>query len=98
MRSRYTAYALGGQGDYLLNTWFPATARGLTAAQLSEKKYRWQKLDVLHKSQNGDTGTVEFKAYFCPLADNNSTTDVLHEISEFRRLAGRWFYVGSRVT
>ncbi len=31
MRSRYSAYALGNYGDYLLETWFPATAKGLTA-------------------------------------------------------------------
>ena len=29
MRSRYAAYALGNHGDYLLQTWFPATAGGL---------------------------------------------------------------------
>ena len=99
MRSRYTAYALGSLGDYLLSTWFPITARGLTAEQLSEKKYQWRKLDVLHRSQQGDEGTVEFKAYFAPLTDNkgSDTIEVMHEISEFRRIAGKWLYVGGRV-
>ena len=30
MRSRYSAYALGGYGGYL-KTWFPEKAKGLTA-------------------------------------------------------------------
>lgn len=30
MRSRYSAYALGGYGEYLLKTWFPPMASGLT--------------------------------------------------------------------
>ncbi|MDX2463868.1 MAG: YchJ family metal-binding protein, partial [Porticoccus sp.] len=35
MRSRYSAYALGGYGDYLLATWFSATSAGLNAKDLS---------------------------------------------------------------
>ena len=106
MRSRYTAYTLGGHGEYLLQTWFPATAQGLTADQLSQRSASWQRLHVLDKSQQGDSGTVEFKAYFLPLsaADNVSSdaadpdgSEVLHEISEFKRIQGRWYYVGARV-
>lgn len=107
MRSRYTAYALGGHGDYLLQTWFPATAKGLTAEQLSERSVNWQRLDVLDKSQEGDNGTVEFKAYFSRSASAAECTaevaadfealEVLHEVSEFKRVGGRWYYVGARV-
>ena len=39
MRSRYSAYALGNHGEYLLRTWFPPTARGLSAAILSAVSY-----------------------------------------------------------
>ena len=96
MRSRYTAYALGGFGDYLLRTWFPATARGLTAVDLSERLHNWCKLDVLAKSQEGDNGEVEFKAYF-QAANDAQGLDVMHEYSTFKRMQGRWFYVGGRV-
>lgn len=95
MRSRYTAYALGGHGQYLLNTWFPATAQGLNAAELSLVTVNWHKLEVLNKSQQGDEGTVEFKAHFTEGPDQ--APHVMHEISEFRRIAGRWYYVGARM-
>lgn len=95
MRSRYSAYALGGYGDYLLHTWFPATAQGLSADQLSQRAVNWQKLEVLSKSQQGDEGTVEFKAYYLP--QGSDQLSVLHEFSEFTRIDGRWLYVGGRV-
>jgi len=100
MRSRYTAYALGGFGEYLLETWFPATAQGLNVAELSNVKVDWEKLEVLNKSQRGDEGTVEFKAYFRNKSNEGGEQglEVMREISEFRRISGRWYYVGGRVS
>ncbi len=95
MRSRYTAYCQGGQGAYLLQSWFPATARGLTATELSERTVQWQGLNVLSSSQDGDTGEVEFIASF---RDADGKAGQLHEKSVFQRVAGRWFYVGGEVT
>ncbi|MEX1033441.1 MAG: YchJ family metal-binding protein [Cellvibrionaceae bacterium] len=95
MRSRYTAYALGGHGKYLLQTWFPATAGGLTEEELSDKKLDWRKLEILNRSQHGDEGVVEFKAWF--LRGINEKLEAMHEISEFRRVNGRWYYIGGRV-
>lgn len=97
MRSRFSAYALGGYGEYLLATWFPATAGGLTALELSQKTTDWQRLEVLAKSQRGDEGTVEFRAWFRP-SDGGERLEAMHEISEFRRLGGRWYYVGGQVS
>ena len=94
MRSRYSAYTLGGHGDYLLETWFPATAKGLTAEELSLRTCDWNELEVLNKSQKGDQGTVEFNAWF----DNDQgDKQVLHEKSVFQRINGRWLYVGGEV-
>jgi SEC-C motif domain protein len=95
MRSRYSAYCLGGHGDYLLQTWFPATARGLTVESLSERSCDWLRLEVLDKSQQGDQGFVEFNAWF---RRDNGEQDVLHEKSVFQRVAGRWLYVGGEVS
>ena len=97
MRSRYSAYAQGGLGGYLLKTWFPFTARGLSADDLSQRKYRWVKLVILNRQQSGDEGTVEFKAYHRPLDDDEAPEEVLHEVSEFRRISGVWLYVGAQV-
>jgi SEC-C motif-containing protein len=94
MRSRYSAYALGDQGEYLLESWFPATARGLTAAALSRRSCDWIRLEILSKSQQGDEGFVEFNAWF---RGQNGEEEVLHEKSVFQRVAGRWFYVGGEV-
>jgi SEC-C motif-containing protein len=95
MRSRYAAYALGGYGDYLLQTWFPATAHGLVAAELSERSHNWCKLDVLDKSQAGNNGEVIFRAHYC---EADGTTGVMQECSAFKRLGGRWYYVDGRVS
>lgn len=95
MRSRYSAYALGGYGDYLLQTWFPATAQGLDAASLSQRSLDWYRLEVLDKSQQGDKGTVEFRAYY---HQGDGEHGVMHEKSSFVRAGGRWLYVGGEVS
>ena len=94
MRSRFTAYALGNYGEYLLDTWFPVTAQGLTIEELSLKLIDWTKLDIVSKSQDGDEGTVEFNAYF---VNQNNEIELMNEHSEFKRISGKWFYVGKQV-
>lgn len=94
MRSRYSAYALGGYGEYLLRTWFPATAKNVTVDALSERSCEWLKLEVLNKSQRGDEGMVEFNARF---RNAHGKEEVLHEKSVFTRVGGEWFYVGGEV-
>ena len=91
MRSRYSAYAVGGYGEYLLETWLPVMTKGLTAAELSVRSYEWIRLEVISKSQQGDTGQVEFKAFYL---NANGQEAVQHENSIFRRVKGRWYYVG----
>lgn len=95
MRSRYSAYALGDHGDYLLETWFPATAGGLTASQLSQRNCDWTGLEVIAKRQSGDRGYVEFRARY---RDGAGQERVLHEKSVFQRNGGRWLYVGGEVS
>jgi len=86
MRSRYTAYALGNYGEYLLATWLPETSKGLTAESLSEKRLNWIKLEVLNSHQKGDEAIVEFKAYS---KTDDAGLNILHEISSFRRIDRR---------
>lgn len=95
MRSRYTAYALGGHGEYLLRTWFPATAGGLSAAALSQRELDWYRLEILDTAQCGDNGEVEFQAHY---HNKDGTPGVMHERSTFKRAGNRWFYVGGRVS
>lgn len=102
MRSRYSAYALGGYGEYLLKTWYPATAKSLTVAQLSIKELEWCGLELIAKAQRGNQASVEFKAWY--LSDEQDAEiyqgqrcKYLHERSAFTRVAGRWFYVGGEI-
>ena len=95
MRSRYSAYALGNYGEYLLRTWFPATARGLTAEKLSQRSCDWLGLEIIAKEQKGDQGEVEFRASF---RDENGLRQIMHEKSVFQRIAGGWLYVGGEVS
>ncbi|MGB1800042.1 MAG: YchJ family protein [Gammaproteobacteria bacterium] len=90
MRSRYTAYALGGYGEYLLSTWLPEMTQGLAAESLSEKTLDWIKLEILDNSQKGDAGIVEFKAYY---KDESGLEKVHHEKSTFKRMNRQWYYV-----
>jgi len=92
MRSRYSAYALGGLTKYLLETWHPAMINDLTVSNLSEKTYDWTKLEVLNYFQKGDEGTVEFKAYYL---DQDNFEKVFYEKSYFQRPMGKWLYVGA---
>ncbi len=89
MRSRYTAYALGSYGEYLLSTWLPEHTQGLTAESLSEKTQNWIKLEVINSSQKGDDGFVEFKAYY---KDEAGLEKVHHEKSTFKRIDRKWYY------
>jgi len=98
MRSRFSAYALGGYGEYLLSTWFPATAAGLSANELSQKVLYWKSLEVIDKSQQGEKGVVEFKAYFSKQEDEGGELEFMHEKSNFIRNRGRWYYVGGQVS
>ena len=90
MRSRYSAYALGGHGAYLQQTWHPATLPDITTASLDTAGTHWIGLDVLSSSQSGERGTVEFKARFL---DASGNPQVHHEKSSFVREGGRWLYL-----
>jgi len=81
MRSRYSAFALSGYGEYLLATWADERIGSMTAVELSMKTVDWQ-------------GFVEFKASFL---DSAGELLFHHEKSEFVRRNGRWLYLAGEV-
>lgn len=95
MRSRYTAFALGGLGDYLVRTWeADAIDPALTAEQLDRQEQQWLRLEILDAHENGAKATVEFKAHCRPFGAGPAVTpQVLHERSRFRRRQGLWRYI-----
>ena len=94
MRSRYSAYAIGGYGDYLLHSWYHTERKQLNAFDLSEDSNQWQRLEIIDKAQRGNQAEVEFKAYFI---DQDGNESCLHERSDFVRERGQWFYVNGTI-
>lgn len=94
MRSRYTAYALGGHGDYLLKTWHPSTLGPLSAEILDEVTLDWRGLEILDDDQKGDRGRVDFKATY---VDADGKSHIHHEHSVFLRVKGKWLYVEGKM-
>lgn len=86
MRSRYSAFALGGLGDYLLQTWHPDTS----TADMGAADTDWVRLEIVDSLQQGDNATVEFKAFW---RDAEGHIQLHHEKSRFVREHGRWLYV-----
>lgn len=94
MRSRYTAYTEANT-DYIARTMkAPASLHfDPESAHIWARQVTWLKLEVLSQKTNGAKGVVEFRAHY--LQDQQART--LHEISEFRRDQGRWYYVSGKI-
>ena len=87
MRSRYSAYCTLNL-KYLNTT---ATGHALEQTPKYIKPFNWQSLSILSKELGKEhdlTGTVEFKATF----EQNGRLYSLHEISQFQKIDGQWFY------
>lgn len=94
MRSRYTAYT---QSNI---PYIEATMRGKASENFNtptiEKRsqyVKWKHLKVKNAFNNEDHGYVEFVAHgiFQGMAHK------LHEISEFKKIDGKWYYVDAVV-
>ncbi|MGS2716676.1 YchJ family protein [Eionea flava] len=94
MRSRFSAYALGGYGEYLLLSWLPALTVSLHAIDLSRRDTEWQSLRVVQAQQAGEQATVIFDADF---VDAQGVLQTYHEQSQFVRVNKRWLYAGIAV-
>lgn len=90
MRSRYTAWTQINIG-YLKNT---MKGQALTAfdpksARQWAKTIQWTGLNIIESTLSESSGTVEFIATFKEKEKNQT----LHELSQFQRVKGRWYYV-----
>jgi len=98
MRSRFSAYAIGAV-EYILRSTHPSTRKFYDAESIEKwaQSSVWQKLEIISKSAGeakDKKGSVEFKAYFLD-AENNP--HIHHELSNFEKYLGKWFFVGGRV-
>ena len=91
MRSRYSAFAKR-KFSYLAKTMAGQAAKeaNLEAAKRDAPLIKWLTLEVLQAKTDKDHGTVEFKAHY----RFEGETSVLHELSQFERIEGEWFYMG----
>lgn len=96
VRSRYAAYALGGEKnrEYLVRTWHPATAKNIRLADLIAEDHVWKSLEILDSSQKGDLGRVEFRAVYSVAGGPDQ---IHHETSAFHRDKGMWLYLEGEV-
>lgn len=87
MRSRYSAFVKDVRA-YLLETWHPSERP--VSIEPPEPGLSWLGLDVKRAQMLGeDRGIVEFVAR----SKLGGRAHRLHEISEFVREGGRWFYL-----
>lgn len=88
MRSRYTAFVMGLE-EYLLQTWHPDT-RPATLNLNEDLPTKWLGLQIKHAENTSETSAkVEFVALY-KIADK---TVRLHELSQFVRIEGCWYYL-----
>lgn len=91
MRSRYTAYSMG-KIDYIRKTMKGKALIGFNEqeAQQWATRITWLGLEVTEaKPTSSDIGFVEFIARF----REQGQVQIIHELSEFHREHGFWFYV-----
>lgn len=94
MRSRYTAYTQANI-DYIEKTMMGPAAKNFNreSAKQWAETVKWQRLKVISAPKTiNDEGFVEFKAYY----KVQGRSHVLHEISEFHKVDGQWFYVDGK--
>lgn len=95
MRSRYSAYAQG-LIDYIAATMSHKALNGFDKD--SSKKWAdnviWLGLKVINTfDESREHGFVEFSAKF---AQKNHKLQEIHELSEFIKIDGKWFYIDGK--
>lgn len=91
MRSRYSAYAKG-RWAYLSETVAGRAAEDWRVdASAAVKWLGLEVIDVVRGGVDDDYGEVYFSAFY---QDSGSSRQSLRERSVFKKIDGRWFYVG----
>lgn len=91
MRSRYSAY-VERDIKYLTKTWLPKNRPESTS--ILSGKVVWLSLEIIKSSttDKDDVGTVEFLATYI----ERDTLYKMHEISDFVRIEGQWYYISGK--
>lgn len=97
MRSRYTAYAKA-EVDHIIESTYPSERDSNDREEIRNwaVKSEWKALTILSTEKGGpddEVGFVEFKADY---ADHGVSLEH-HELAEFRRSKGEWFFYDGRM-
>ena len=96
MRSRYTAYTLANI-DYIVASMRGKAAKNFNQAEAKTwaKQVEWKGLSVIKASDTHPekaTGQVEFIAEYTL----ENQTHKIHELSDFEKIDGQWFYIDGK--
>lgn len=93
MRARYAAY-VKGRIDFLRESLAPDARADFDedSARAWSQKATWRGLEIASSSAEGDKGTVTFVARY----DVEGKTHEHHEVAEFRKEKGAWFFVDGK--
>ena len=88
MRSRFSAFAIPN-GEYLWETTSPGKRKFHNKKSLQEwgEINDWTKLEIVNTPS---MNKVEFKAFYM---DEDGNPQVHHELSTFKTIQNRWYYV-----
>ena len=97
MRSRYTAFARQ-EMPYLASTLHPSQRHDYDEAGATRwaRESDWEGLEIIEVSQdpaNANRGSVEFRASY----RMNGVKHVHHELAEFRRTDGVWYFYDGKM-
>jgi SEC-C motif domain protein len=93
MRSRYVAYVRKNI-DYIFATSDPVARKNVDRAGTLAwaEACTWTGLTIL-STEDGDVGDKEGLVEFVATFEMNGKPQELHELSRFRNLNGRWYYI-----
>jgi len=88
MRSRFSAFAIPN-GEYLWETTSPGKRKFHNKKSLQEwgEINEWTRLEIV---DTPSMNKVEFKAFY---TDEDGNPQVHHELSTFKTIQNRWYYV-----
>lgn len=93
MRSRYSAYTVFNI-DYIGRTMRGPALKDFDKRETENwaRQIEWQGLEVLNSGMKDHDGFVEFIAKY----KNGGKAEQIHEVSEFHRKDGKWYYVDGK--
>jgi len=101
MRARYTAHSRT-EVDFIINTLHPSRRKDESPKEIRQwcESTKWKTFEIVLLEEGGEDdneGVVEFKATYTSKDIKGEMHDgVHHEIAEFKKVKGEWFFWDGR--